>query len=67
MNYKDLLAQPISEVAPITGNAQSAQQDQQSIIPSWLDQQPKILADQDSTSINYADDIIKLRKKLFGA
>lgn len=62
MNYKDLLAQPTPEVA-----SQPAPQDQQSIITAWLDQQPKILNEQDDTSINYADAIIALRKKKFGA
>ncbi|MGK5053640.1 hypothetical protein [Janthinobacterium sp. RB2P8] len=67
MNYKDLLAKPISEVVSIKGNVQSAHQDQQSIIATWFDQQPKILNEQDGTSINYADAIIALRKKKFGA
>jgi len=67
MNYKDLLGQPISEVAPINGNTQSAHQDQQSIIATWFDQQPKILNEQDGSKIDYADAIIALRKKKFGA
>ncbi|WP_407304901.1 hypothetical protein [Acinetobacter sp.] len=67
MNYKDLLAKPISKVFPINGNAQSAHQNQQTIIATWFDQQPKILNEQDGTSINYADAIIALRKKKFGA
>lgn len=67
MNSKDLLAQPISQVAPINGHAQSAHQDQQSIIATWFDQQPKILNEQDGSKIDYADAIIALRKKKFGA
>lgn len=67
MNYKELLAQPISEFAPINGNAQSAHQNQQSIIAAWFDQQPKILNEQDGSQIDYAEAIIALRKKKFGA
>jgi hypothetical protein len=67
MNSKDLLARPISEVVSINGNTQSAQQDQQSIIATWFDQQPKIVNEQDGSKIDYADAIIALRKKKFGA
>ena len=66
MNYDNMLPQPVPEVAT-NFNAQPTHQDQQSIIASWLKQQPKILTDQDGNRINYADTIIALRKKKFGA
>lgn len=61
MNYNQTLPQPLPEVA------RPAHQDQQSIIANWLDQQPKILTEQDGIKIDYADAIIALRKKKFGA
>lgn len=66
MNYNELHSQAMPE-AKFKDNTQPAHQDQQSIIANWLDQQPKILNDEEGSKINYADAIIALRKKKFGA
>ena len=61
MNYNQTLSQPLPEAA------QPAHQDQQIIIANWLDQQPKILIEQDGIKVDYAETIIALRKRKFGA